>query len=142
MIYQALRIFDGGIPDRVLGRGSTIALFRVFALVKQKIKNYKIKKAEVISPRLIIRNVLYTSFMNSLLNIKYRVISYTLFVTHGRCLFCSVGIIVIFRIILYIIFTFYFFYKYLPTSLMTPRDISWSKLIMYNLCYSLLFLRL
>ena len=41
------RIFDGGIPDRVLGRGSTITLFRVFALVKQKIKN---KKAEAVNP--------------------------------------------------------------------------------------------
>ena len=93
-------------------------------------------KSRGYKPRLIIRNVLYTSFMNSLLNIKYRVISYTLSVTHGRCLFCSVGII------LCIIFTFYFFYKYLSTSLMTPRNVSWSKLIMYNLCHSLLFLRL
>lgn len=113
-----------------------------FLYTHNSLKNKKNKKSRGYKPRLIIRNVLYTSFMNSLLNIKYRVISYTLFVTHGRCLFCSVGIIVIFRIILYIVFTFYFFYKYLPTSLMSSRNVSWSKLIMYNLCYSLLFLRL
>nr|DAE31701.1 MAG TPA: hypothetical protein [virus sp. ctBM815]DAJ65305.1 MAG TPA: hypothetical protein [Bacteriophage sp.] len=33
--------------------------------------------------------------MNSLLNIKNRVISYTLSVTHGRFLFCSIKVYVI-----------------------------------------------
>lgn len=54
-----LRIFDGGIPDRVLGRGSTIALFPVFIhtqkivsrLCTYKIKKfYKIKKPRLLTP--------------------------------------------------------------------------------------------
>ena len=50
------------------------------------------KKSRGYKPRLIIRNVLYTLFMNSLLNIKNRVVSYSLFVTHGRFLFFFVRI--------------------------------------------------
>lgn len=41
-----LRIFDGGIPDRVLGRGSTIALFPVFIHTQKivsRLCTYKIK---------------------------------------------------------------------------------------------------
>ena len=112
-----------------------------------KIKNFKKikysassnKKSRGYKPRLIIRNVLYTSFMNSLLNIKNRVISYALSVTHGRCLFCFVGISIIFRIILCRIFALYFVCKYWLSSFMTSSNISWSKLFLYHISYCFLF---
>ena len=65
---------------------------KIFYFTSTKTRNKKIffflrqsnKKSRGYKPRLIIQNVLYTSFMNSLLNIKNRVISYALSVTHGR----------------------------------------------------------
>ena len=36
-----LRVFDGGIPDRVLGRGSAISLFRVYTHLLQFLKYKK-----------------------------------------------------------------------------------------------------
>lgn len=41
MIYQMLRVFDGGVPDRVLGRGSAISLFRVYTHSLQFLKYKK-----------------------------------------------------------------------------------------------------
>ena len=77
-------------------------LFRVYTYSLQFLNCKKIffltikqQKSRGYKPRLIILNVLYTSFMNSLLNIKNIVIPYSLFITHGRCLFCYVGIFVI-----------------------------------------------
>ena len=107
----------------------------VFKLQKKYFSYVQTTKKPRHKPRLIIRNVLYTSFMNSLLNIKNRVISYTLSVIHRRCLFCSVGIFVIFRIILCIIFTFYFFNHYWSTSFMTSSNIPGSKLVFYYVRY-------
>ena len=160
MIYQMLRIFDGGCPGSRTWDGE--ANHTVSSFCTCKIKNFcfafmrihysflnckKIffflrqsnKKSRGYKPRLIIRNVLYTESMNSLLNIKNRVISYALSVTHGRCLFCFVGISIIFRIIFVKIIALYFFYKYWSTSLMASRNISWSKLFLYHVGYCFLF---
>ena len=146
MIYQMFRIFDGGCPgSRTWDGEANHTVSRIYAY---KIKNFRKKikysaisnkKSRGYKPRLIIRNVLYTSFMNSLLNIKNRFISYALSVTHGRCLFCFVGISIIFRIIFVKIIALYFFYKYWPTSLMASRNISWSKLFLYHVSYCFLF---
>ena len=50
-----LRVFDGGIPDRVLGRGSAISLFLLSVHTQQfkKIKNkIKYSASSIKKPRL------------------------------------------------------------------------------------------
>ena len=147
--YPGSRTWDGE-ANHTVSRFSILIkkiLFHILVHLPQFEKSKKIffflrqsnKKSRGYKPRLIIRNVLYTSFMNSLLNIKNRVISYALSVTHGRCLFCFVGISIIFRIIFVKIIALYFFYKYWLTSLMASRNISWSKLFLYHVSYCFLF---